>query len=318
MQISNSPVARRRIIWSAAVLIVVIVLGLGVFDIVALPGCESCHDRDGFRAATAASAHAKADCRSCHVPAGLVDRVAFTLRQPLHMFVPVTGGAVRDAAAVPDSRCVPCHTALKTGASASNGLRIAHASCAVGAACTDCHSATAHGAATLWLRAYDMDRCLVCHVTSAQTDCDLCHEGRSSAERVRSGTFAVTHGAQWRKTHGMGNPATCVVCHQRDACVGCHGPGLPHDARFVAVHAGYATSKDAKCSGCHERAFCDDCHGTPMPHPATFTSVHAKAAAAKPASCRRCHDESDCTTCHVKHIHPGGAVGGSLPKVGTR
>ena len=52
----------------------------------------------------------------------------------------------------------------------------------------------------------------------------------------------------------------------------------------------------------------------PVPKLAQFTRDHPKLAADKPALCARCHAESDCTECHVKHIHPGGAVGGKLPK----
>ena len=313
MQTASSPGMRRRIIWSIAALIVISLLGLGVFNAVTLPGCASCHERDGFRAATEASAHAKVDCASCHVPADAAGRIAFSLRQPLHMFLPTSRGAERDAAAVPDARCLRCHAKVLTTVSATVGVRIAHKTCAAGAACTDCHSATAHGTATSWVRTYEMDRCLVCHVTDAQTKCDLCHEGRTRERRALSGGFAVTHGPQWRSTHGMGDPATCSVCHDAGDCVRCHGPGLPHGAAFLETHAEVAAARGAKCASCHAESFCDACHRTPMPHPAQFTAGHARSAAEQPATCKRCHAESDCTTCHAKHVHPGGAVGGARP-----
>ena len=318
MQSHDAPDLRRKTIWSVATLIVIAVLVLGVFNAVALPGCGSCHDRDGFRVSTAAAAHAGVDCRSCHVPAGPMGRLAFSFRQPLHMFVPISGGAERDAAAVPDSRCLACHEDVLTTLVTANGIRIPHASCAAGAVCSDCHSATAHGGATPWVRAYDMDRCLSCHVDAEQTACDLCHEDRGPTSRIKSGTFAATHGPQWRKTHGMGNAATCTVCHEQGDCVECHGPGLPHRANFVDVHAEYGVGKDAKCAGCHEASFCDTCHGTPMPHTAQFTRDHATTAAAQPAECERCHAESDCTICHEKHVHPGGAIGGAPTGGGGR
>ena len=187
MQKVGSPGLRRRIIWSIASLFVVVVLGLGVFNAVALPGCAGCHEGAAFRKATAASPHAKVDCRSCHVPPGGLQRAAFGLGQTFHMFVPVTGGAVRDASAVPDSRCLTCHAKIDEAVSVSNGLRIAHLTCAEGAKCTDCHATTAHGEATSWVRSYDMDRCLACHVNKDQTQCDLCHEGRGPATRVARG-----------------------------------------------------------------------------------------------------------------------------------
>ena len=309
MQSASSPGLRRRIIWSIAALIVIAVLALGVFNAVRLPGCGSCHDRNGFRVATVAAAHASVDCQWCHVPAGTLGRLAFSLRQPLHMFVPISGGAERDAAAVPDSRCLACHKDVRTAVVVSNGIRISHESCAVGASCSDCHSATAHGKATSWVRSYEMDRCLACHTSEAQTACDLCHEGRRTTSRIKSGTFAVTHGPQWRTTHGMGNAATCGVCHQDGDCVECHGPGLPHDASFFETHAEYSARSDAECESCHAKSFCYACHGTPMPHAARFTRGHARTAAAQPALCTRCHADSDCTTCHVMHVHPGGAIG---------
>ena len=87
MQKVGSPGLRRRIIWSIASLFVVVVLGLGVFNAVALPGCAGCHEGAAFRKATAASPHAKVDCRSCHVPPGGLQRAAFGLGQTFHMFV---------------------------------------------------------------------------------------------------------------------------------------------------------------------------------------------------------------------------------------
>jgi len=318
VQNATSPRSRRRIVWLILAGLVAAVLVAGVFNAVALPGCASCHDRPGFREATAAAPHAEVDCRACHVPAGGLDRVTFGFRQTFHMIVPVTGVAVRDAAAVPDSRCLTCHRKVMTSIVATDGIRIAHETCAQGAACTDCHVATAHGKSTAWVRTYDMDRCLECHVTKAQIKCDLCHEGRRPSNRITSGTFAVTHGPQWRKTHGMGNPATCTVCHRSDACVGCHGPGLPHEANFVDTHSKYALDAKAKCDGCHDRTFCDTCHGTPMPHTPQFTRGHAKLSAENPALCKRCHGGTDCTRCHLTHIHPGGAIGGRLPKGGAR
>jgi hypothetical protein len=161
-----------------------------------------------------------------------------------------------------------------------------------------------------------MDRCLACHISRSKTDCDLCHKGRDRASRIDSPTFAVTHGPNWRSTHGMGDGATCTVCHKPGDCVECHGPGVPHGPDFVQVHTGYAAEKGARCSACHAASFCEGCHGTPMPHAKTFTAGHAKAAAAKPDLCRRCHADSDCRTCHIKHVHPGGAVGGVRPARG--
>jgi hypothetical protein len=85
--------------------------------------------------------------------------------------------------------------------------------------------------------------------------------------------------------------------------------GVPHEPKFVEVHASYAAQAEAQCETCHKEAFCTACHGTDMPHPAGFTAQHATEAQKKPDLCTRCHASSDCTNCHVKHAHPGGAVG---------
>jgi len=304
-----TPGARRAIVWLSILLPLTIVLLAGTYLAVALPGCASCHTKAAFVAGTKASPHAKVACATCHVGPSVTDRVSFGYRELFGMVVPVAGGDSADLAAVPDSRCMKCHAKTATGVVTSNGIRIAHVSCAVGSSCTDCHSTTAHGASTGWVSTYDMDTCLTCHVSEASTDCDLCHEGRTRSDRVTSGVFATTHGPDWRKTHGMGNTATCSVCHTTSSCEKCHGPGLPHDPEFLVTHAEVSKAPQAKCGGCHEKAFCDDCHGLQMPHPARFTETHMKPAASDASLCQRCHVKSDCTDCHASHVHPGGAVG---------
>jgi len=114
----------------------------------------------------------------------------------------------------------------------------------------------------------------------------------------------------------MGKTGTCTVCNKSRSCEKCHGPGLPHDPKFLDTHAAVSRSPQAKCAGCHEPSFCDDCHGLKMPHPSQFTRQHAKTAAADEALCQRCHVKTDCTNCHTSHVHPGGAVG-SLDGTGT-
>lgn len=309
MQRSASSGARRAIVWLSILLPLAIVLLAGVYCAVALPGCVSCHKDGAFVAGTKSSPHAKVACASCHVGPSVTDRLSFGYREAFGMVVPIPGIDSADLAAVPDARCSKCHATVARGVATSNGIRIAHATCAVGASCTDCHSAVAHGASTRWVTTYDMDTCLKCHVSKASTACDLCHEGRTRAERITSGVFATTHGPDWRTTHGMGDAATCTVCHTASSCDTCHGPGLPHGAKFLETHAEVSRRPSAKCSGCHEKSFCADCHGLEMPHTASFTPDHAKAATRDAALCGRCHVKSDCTECHTSHVHPGGAIG---------
>ena len=77
-------------------------------------------------------------------------------------------------------------------------------------------------------------------MASDNVGCDLCHQGRDAAARVKSSAFAVTHGPKWKTTHGMGDIATCTVCHAASDCADCHGAGVPHEPNFVDVHSSYA------------------------------------------------------------------------------
>jgi len=303
-----SPGARRRLIWLAALLPFVAVLFFGVYFATALPGCDSCHDQ-ALLDATKASTHAQVACADCHVASGTADRLSFGFRQLLHMELRIVGEGGRDWAAVPDPRCLACHEEVQEAVVNANGLNVLHSECAVGSQCTDCHSSVAHGESLSWTRVYDMETCLECHVSDAETSCDLCHEGQPKSDRITSGVFAITHGADWQKTHGMGNASTCTVCHTAANCEKCHGPGLPHDSTFIEQHSGFARDPKAQCSSCHEESYCNDCHGLDMPHTSKFTREHAKPAEENEPLCKRCHADEDCVTCHVKHVHPGGAIG---------
>jgi len=296
-------------VWGGVALALLCIVILGGTSVVRTKPCAACHGQGAFAAHTTASAHAAVQCRDCHAPPGAVGEVVFALRRPFHTRFSRVRRADRDAAAVPDERCLECHQDIEQTVVAANGIRIKHTSCAASASCTDCHSATAHGAATKWVRSYDMEACLECHAASGNVACDLCHNDQAETERVKYAAFAVTHGAEWKTTHAMGDAATCTVCHGSNDCVECHGTGVPHEPDFVDVHTSYATAKDSKCDSCHTDSFCNGCHGVAMPHPTGFTPAHSGLAKAKSDLCERCHAESDCQKCHEMHVHPGGAVG---------
>jgi len=306
---------RPRFAWVAAGLLLVSALGFAGVGLAGPTSCASCHDDGAFRTQTQASPHAAVECTSCHVGPGVLGQAVFALQRPLHRYVPLSPSAARDAAAVSDSRCEACHADALQGVSAAGGIRIKHTTCASALPCTECHSSTAHGSATKWLRSYDMEGCIECHAASKNTRCDLCHDGQPAAARVKSVAFAVTHGPNWQSTHGMGTATTCIVCHAVGDCAECHGTGVPHEAKYVEVHASDAVQGEARCASCHEDEFCTSCHGTVMPHPAGFTQRHM-ADAKQSELCARCHDESDCTGCHLKHVHPGGVTSSTSPKTG--
>jgi len=322
----KQPLSRRARLWIAASVValpIIAVLSAGVVEAARPRDCGLCHSAKQFVADTSASAHASTQCAACHVRSGITQRLSFSFGHMSKAAVAALGFPRGDRAVVSDSACKRCHANVAKGVSSARGLRIRHGVCTEGMACTDCHSITAHGESTRWIRTYEMESCLSCHVSQGTTECDTCHANREAVDRVSSGVFAATHGKQWRTTHGMGKANTCAVCHTATKCEKCHGPGLPHEPDFITTHKETAVLKEARCKGCHETVFCDSCHGTPMPHSRKFTRSHAKAVAKDRRVCDRCHIASDCEICHLKHVHPGGAVdlnapvGGSAPATGT-
>jgi len=294
--------------WSLAGLIVLLVLTFAV-TAVTLPGCTQCHRSAPFVAQTAQSVHANVSCVRCHVQSDPASRVAYAYHLIFGMALRVAPVGTGPVAGIPNQTCLSCHADVMTKVVTANGVSIEHSNCAKGSLCTDCHSDTAHGTAVKWVTKSDMNRCLDCHASkTVRANCTTCHATRSVQERVTTGEWTVTHGPNWKQTHGMGDLKTCAACHADDFCVTCHGLSLPHNADFLRMHPGVALTQRKDCEVCHKQTFCDDCHGLPMPHPASFTPTHATLVQKQGQTvCLRCHVQDDCTNCHVKHVHPGGA-----------
>lgn len=277
------------------------------YTAVALPGCESCHSTGEFAVETEASPHAKERCVSCHVDPSVTGRLSFATREIFHMIIPVVKDLDRSYAAVPAERCLSCHTDIRIpGKQGSRGLFIDHVQCAPATECGECHSITAHGAATTWPRTPRMESCYSCHgVTNKVTSCDACHAPRREEQRVEAGTFRVTHGPEWETTHGMGEMKSCSACHEPEKCAKCHGAGVPHGGNFLDTHAQFSTAPEAQCTSCHLETFCTGCHAYPMPHDEAFTIGHSDIVDADGEDgCLTCHDKLDCTNCHESHVHP--------------
>ncbi|MDZ4169185.1 MAG: hypothetical protein U1E26_05970 [Coriobacteriia bacterium] len=305
---------RKTVLIAAVSLVFALLLGVGVWGTVWGPErCAACHTEPAFVSASAQGAHASVDCLQCHSEGGAWGRIAFNSAH-LGRMVPSSTWSVRDVADVADARCLSCHDKVDDEAISANGIRVDHSTCAYEIRCTECHSTTAHGSAVSWVRTYDMETCLQCHASDGSVACDLCHVGRSPENRIRTGVFAITHGPEWERTHGMGDSSTCAACHTAADCGTCHGPGLPHDGGFMKEHSTFSQDRKAKCESCHEPQFCDGCHGLSMPHPRRFVIAHGVEAEQNRTLCSRCHVDTDCSVCHVKHVHPGGAV--NLPAQG--
>ncbi len=210
-----------------------------------------------------------------------------------------------------DAQCLACHKDIKKRVVSANGFRIDHESCAVrqrSASTATPPSLTVARRVGSRLRHGGVSR--VPRRRKASTKCDTCHVEKDRATaRGRPASFAITHGKEWRKTHGMGNMANCSVCHTAAKCEKCHGVGLPHDKKFLEQHGAVRPDPAAKCSSCHDDRFCpglsrhSGCR-TPASSPGiTLQRRGGPAISASGATPTRTARE-----CHVKHVHPGGAV----------
>jgi len=299
-------VAPKPLIWIAiafGTIALVLVASVGA-SAVFMPACTGCHMTGEFEAQTLARSHAQVECKACHGGTTVQSRVQFGLNQVFGMTLQVKD-IDPTLAQTESSQCIACHADL-SATTTSGGLRIKHSSCARGRDCTDCHSPVAHGEAVSWPRTSTMELCYDCHgQRGVPSNCDTCHEARLAEDRVRTGTFAVTHGPNAERTHGLGSMASCSSCHTSEKCAKCHGVGLPHPQDFVAKHGQISGLPTAKCATCHQESFCTDCHGYEMPHPKTFLNTHAEASEeAGLPTCQRCHAQDDCEQCHLDHVHP--------------
>jgi hypothetical protein len=303
---------KRRVSVTLVVTLTLGVLTLGSSVTSAAAVCSACHGQHAD--VVAEGAHADVGCYGCHLDAGAWSWPGAKTREWLGMYPAALGGTtprgpgIETAAAA----CISCHAETYERASEARGLRVVHESCAQGVTtCDECHGAVAHGEAIRWIRQVDMERCVSCHEErGADRECDTCHEGKRTAERLSAGPWQVTHGPQWRTTHGMGSLKHCDTCHPDDHCVKCHGVSLPHGAAFGRTHGAEALGAAEQCRSCHEDpALCDDCHGMVMPHPAGFLQAHGESTEElDDPRCAVCH-RGDCLPCHERHVHPARTDG---------
>lgn len=303
------PVARRVALTLAAVVAVIaaaVFVSIG-FKVTTGADCARCHVKGAFKTASAKQPHADVACNSCHGGSSIDARVRFVGAQVFGMYL--HGQVDPTVANVDSAKCEACHRKDISHKTTSQGLTIQHSTCAKGRECTDCHATVAHGSAISWRRTVNMTMCYDCHgANGVEAECDSCHAARLPSERIKSGWFAVTHGPNYKRTHGMGDTKTCSQCHASKDCATCHGGGVPHSTTFIVDHPQYAKSSSAKCSSCHKTSFCTDCHRYPMPHPKGFATSHSTIVKRDGrAACNRCHETSDCENCHLNHIHPTSA-----------
>lgn len=316
-----------------AVLLAIVILSVVSVNSVFLPGCESCHLATGDKqekppqdeqdkesktsrtplVQTEFASHKDVQCIDCHVDRGLTNRIAYGSRMTIEMMLPLVDSSNFDGKSQFNKRCMSCHQDILDTIVEARGIRMSHSDCAVDSACASCHATVGHRAATEPEVTFSMDGCMSCHNSLAGEfrSCDTCHVQRQSSERrLTSTNWAITHGPDWEKMHGMGDLNTCQTCHSTEMCGRCHGAGVPHPEKFFGSHGDSAMSTEQNCASCHQENFCSDCHGIEMPHPSNFITRHSSVASGvADASCLRCHSVKDCETCHAAHIHPGGSIG---------
>jgi hypothetical protein len=297
------------------VLVALVVAGAAVGSLPAV--CSSCHGRQAD--ATGKSQHADMGCYGCHVDNGSWGYLAEKNSEFTRMYTSALlgRGLTQSARLTSRSACLECHSDVLKGVTSANGLSIKHKACAPGPSCDGCHSTTAHGKTVRWQTSPYMEDCIACHKNKGVSDeCETCHTSESAERRDVKGPWQVTHGANWKKTHGMGDQSSCGTCHPSNFCARCHRVPVPHGADFGRTHGEYAQGNEDACVTCHKstKDFCEKCHGMQMPHPAGFLKQHSSIAkSTSDARCIRCHVDTDCGLCHGYHAHPGGAVGVPIP-----
>jgi len=306
---------RRLLLWVLLSLLVVALIP-GMIALAWTPSCTSCHT--DIQESILDNGHRDVACKSCHRPPTVLGRLGFNERVMYGMVlhaIPVH----RQSLAVRRAQCESCHDIAASsmqGIQEHNGLRINHERCATGIECTTCHGSIGHLRDGQWVQQYSMDQCLRCHTRNVLNteDCTACHAGRTRRTPVpnngQSSVFAVVHGPNWRRAHGLGDQSTCSVCHGSADCARCHGPLVPHDrATILAAHGPVAKQSSEGCATCHDQtSFCDACHVVEMPHPSTFLKEHSTITGTVGNQvCANCHHVVDCDSCHAAHVHPGGA-----------
>ena len=288
-------------------------------------GCSLCHRPSLAAGDLSHSSHAEATCRSCHKLPGVAGAVRYNLQagDNLVSWVLHRSGHEVDGSVLVSNRCMNCHPEVITQVVQVQGVRMSHAQVSPGSssgaattrlgspnvqACTLCHSEVAHRAppgGTGGVEPHSF--CVGCHDgLQASSDCSTCHVAANPLETAHL-TATDAHPANWPSSHGLGDSATCTICHKPTECVTCHGVELPHQRdTFIYTHGTDALENEEACFACHSKAACDGCHQVPMPHPDQYLRLHGPDANAKGVEvCATCHTESGCQVCHLKHIHPG-------------
>ncbi len=300
---------RRKISTGVMVSFAVLVLALGAAGALLTPQpffCRTCHvERDIYKAWTK-SPHNEISCLSCHRKPGVSGYLTSQVEMAKRVSSSIFGTYQKPLTSnVDNSSCLPCHKEILKGTVVRSVIKVRHRDfLQEGQACTDCHSGVGHKNTVRKQENPTMDKCTTCHNgKTASKTCKICHVEKAKRKVRNYGPWQVTHGKDWRKTHGMGNLTSCIICHSKEDCSRCHLE-MPHVQNWPYYHGKMALKND--CFGCHIQSYCVDCHRIEMPHPESFLPRHSAIVEKKGGElCYRCHVRDDCQYCHVRHVHPG-------------
>ena len=276
--------------------------------------CQACHA--SLVHAAQADPHANVPCDQCHSGPGVAGLVKTRLSVNNMVVYQLVPSFQRLAPKVRSQECLVCHADQMNKTSTTRGMRMNHvAPLQAGWACQTCHGGVGHSGTAGSGATYTMDMCMSCHsaTPSNPKTCEICHSSQLSGGSLGVSSvspWSVTHGPNWRKTHGMGDLTTCKGCHASDFCNKCHVANVPHPATYLITHGPEVLARpngSTACLVCHQQSACDNCHGgIPMPHPHGFLKGHsALVKSVGKTSCLKCHQQQSCDGCHTRHTHPG-------------
>ncbi len=278
-------------------------------------GCGACHAMRPFVEASTRAPHPRRSCADCHATRGPAAWLADGVRLQVMVGGAVSGRRPHGVTST-ERACRTCHAAMQQATVRAHGIAVRHSDFAA-TPCSQCHGGVGHTVAGREYRHPEMDDCLACHKVSLSNlqGCELCHV-ETPERHIRRGrtAWAVTHGPDWRTTHGMGDLGTCSACHTPDKCMACHGVQVPHPSGWKDAHGrGLDASARQACETCHAPSWCTECHGgVEMPHaPGFLARHHADVKALGYERCTRCHTFEGCEACHLAGRHT--AVPGLSP-----
>jgi len=274
--------------------------------------CGLCHASE--HRGLSDSGHTGINCNVCHGGSSVFG--VLSGRAKLARMIPsqLTGLYRRPVSTtVFNNTCLSCHDHINKQVIETEDIRVSHKEIIEAKySCGDCHSTVAHGKAAVRQNFAELGKCLTCHNNAGTSgSCDICHIKNGTVEPMAriEGSWQISHGENWRKTHGMGNLNTCQACHSKLYCSRCHGIELPHSQAWLTTHgAEIKRSKlvESSCNQCHVGALCKNCHGMDVPHPKSFLPDHSKIVKRDgDKACYNCHLKEACTTCHEYHVHQG-------------